>query len=143
MPTRFHPFNVNREGGMRAAAVSANVIEDYKSKRLAAGAANGPVNRELAILRRGFRLGERFGKVSRVPHFDMLAEFKPRSGFLDEAQYRALVEACEAAKQAPWLRAFVEVAGQLSNRRGELLALRVRDVDFLGDSITLEETKKR
>ena len=107
----------------------------------AAGAANGTVNRELAILRRGFRLGERFGKVSRVPHFDMLAESKPRSGFLDEAQYRALVEACVAAKQAPWLRAFVEVAGQLSNRRGELLALNVRDVDFLGDSITLAETK--
>ena len=128
-------------GTMRAAAVSANVIEDYKSKRLAAGASNGTVNRELAILRRGFRLGERFGRVSRIPHFDMLAEAKPRSGFLDEAQYRALVEACAATKHAPWLRVFVEVAGQLSNRRGELLNLRVRNIDFLGDSLTLEETK--
>lgn len=128
-------------GTMRAAAVSANVVEDYKSKRLAAGASNGTVNRELAILRRGFRLGERFGRVSRIPHFDMLAEAKPRSGFLDEAQYRALVEACAATKHAPWLRVFVEVAGQLSNRRGELLNLRVRNIDFLGDSLTLEETK--
>jgi integrase len=128
-------------GTMKASAVSANVIEDYKSARLKAGASNATVNRELAILRRGFRLGERFGKVSRIPHFDMLAESKPRSGFLDEAQYQRLVEACTAAKNAPWLRVFVEVAGQLSNRRGELLTLRVRHVDFLGDSIALEETK--
>jgi integrase len=128
-------------GAMRAAAVTANVVEDYKSKRLKAGASNATVNRELAVLRRGFRLGEHFGKVSRVPHFAMLAESKPRSGFLDESQYTALIEACAAAKHAPWLRGFVEVAGQLSNRRGELLNLRVRHVDFLGESITLEETK--
>ena len=36
---------------------------------------------------------------------------------------------------------FFEVAGQLSNRRTELLNLRVRDIDFTAGDIRFEETK--
>ena len=48
-------------------------------------------------------------------------------GFLSDAQYQALVTACGDAKDAPFLRALVETAAQLANRRSELLGLRVRD----------------
>lgn len=126
-------------GKLRAAQVTPDLVERYKDLRIKEGAENGTINRELAVLRRGFKLGLRLGKVYRVPQFAMLAESKPRSGFLDEKQYKQLSEAC--AKRAPWLLAFFEVAAQLSNRRAELLNLKVRHIDFLAGDIRFEDTK--
>lgn len=126
----------------RAAQVTPDSLEKYKTRRIEEGAENGTINRELAVLRRGFHIGLKRGKVTRIPHFEMLAESKPREGFLEAEQYQRLTEAC--SRRAPWLRAFVEVAGQLSNRRGELLNMRVRDVDFAAGRfgvITLADTK--
>ena len=102
---------------------------------------NVTVNRELALLRRAFHLGEEQGKVTRVPRFSLLKEAKPRDGFLESDQYNKLAEECSKAKNAPWLRAFFETAAQLSNRRSELLDLRVRNIDFARGVFTLRDSK--
>jgi hypothetical protein len=39
-----------------AVKINAEAVEGYKRKRRQAGAANATINRELAMLRRGFRL---------------------------------------------------------------------------------------
>ena len=99
---------------VRAAQVTPDALSKYVDARLVESkmAANGSVNRELALLRRAFNLGEENGKVSRTPKFKMLEESNVRKGFLDEQQYAALADAC--GKKAPWLLAFFEVAAQLA-----------------------------
>jgi integrase len=128
-------------GGRRAASVTAGLIAQYVDKRLAEKAPNATINRELALLRRGFNIGKQRGKVTTVPAFTMLKEPKAREGFLSAEQYQALAAACSAQQDAPWLRGFFETAGQLANRKGELLEMRVRDVDFTRGLFTLPDTK--
>src|SRR6202022_3482737 len=64
-------------------------------------------NRELAALRRMFRLGyhETPPKVSRLPKFQPLKENNVRKGFLEDDQYGKLA----AATSKLWLRALLEI----------------------------------
>jgi hypothetical protein len=60
--------------GMRALDITADRVGAYVDKRQAEGAANATINRELAALKRMFRLGERAGKVVQRPHIALLRE---------------------------------------------------------------------
>lgn len=55
-------------------------------------AAAATVNRELAALKRAFRLAEKAGKVLKRPEVSMLREDNRRKGFFEAVQYRAVVE---------------------------------------------------
>jgi len=85
-----------------AAHVTSDDIEHYKQKRLQEGASNATINRELAVLKRGFHLGMRSTppKVQRIPYFSMLAENNVRLGFVEPAQYDKLATA--TAKRGLW-----------------------------------------
>src|SRR6266404_4754826 len=73
--------------------------------RLADGAANATVNRELSALKRMLRLGEIAGKVTHRPILSLLREHNTRTGFFEEPEFRAVV------KHLPEdLRALFEVA---------------------------------
>lgn len=132
-------------GHMLAAHVTSDDIEHYKQKRLTEGASNATINRELAILKRGFHLGMHSTppKVLRVPHFAMLAENNVRVGFVEPAQYDELVAA--TAKRGLGLRAIFECGFTYGWRKSELLNLRVRQVDLLNGTIMLDvgTTKNR
>jgi hypothetical protein len=55
------------------------------------GGVIGPtVNRNLAMLRRMFRLAQREGKVSTIPYFPMEQESEPRDGFLERPEFEKL-----------------------------------------------------
>jgi hypothetical protein len=54
------------------------------------GAANGTINRSLALLRRMFHIAVKDGKLREIPHFPMLKEASPRKGFLEHAHYQRL-----------------------------------------------------
>jgi integrase len=129
-------------GAMRAADVTSSVINKYVDRRLDEGAANATVNRELAVLKKMFRLAYYKAcpaKVTRVPGFPRLKESKPRSGFLENEQYDRLT----AAVTELWQRALIEVAHTYGWRKQELLDLRARQVDLLARTIRLDpgETK--
>ncbi len=130
-------------GDRKASEVTSNLVARYVDRRLQQKAANATVNRELAALKRMFRLGLYCTppKVNRVPKFPRLAENNVRKGFLEDGQFERIVSYC----QESWFRAIVEVGRTYGWRIGELLSLRVRQVDLLAKVIRLDPgtTKNR
>ena len=126
-------------GGVRALAVSTDKLNSYVARCREEGLANGTINRDLAALRRAFSLALEAGKIQKVPNFPHLKESAPRQGFVDEHEYQKLAR---NAKEL-WLRSLVATAYTFGFRKGELLNLRVRQVDLLDRTIRLNpgETK--
>jgi integrase len=124
--------------------VSTALIDEYVESRRRIGIKNGTINRELTTLAAMFRLGERSTTangqpmIARLPAFpSKLEEGKPRKGFIKDAQFAVLA----SNAKNPWLRAFIECAYSFGFRRGELLGLRKRQIDFMDGWIHLEDTK--
>ena len=127
-------------GKMKATdALASAAIMEYQSLRRTQGAANGTINRELAVLSCAFTLGYE-QTPRRVPeklHFTRLPEPKGRQGFVEEKQYRDLSAKCEET----YMRAMLALAYNFGFRKAELLTLKVSDVDILGGSIRLRTSK--
>jgi integrase len=130
-------------GELRAIGVNSALVAKYVDHRQEEGAANATINRELAALKRLFRLGWRANKVSNVPWFEMLREDNRRTGFLESKQHDALATA--TAKVGLWLRAMFETAYTFGWRKSELLTLKVSQVNLSAGTIRLEPgtTKNR
>ncbi len=124
--------------GLRAANVTTEAVEKYKRERRKDGAAPATVNRELATLRRAFNYGKRSTppKVFSVPYIQMFRENNARQGFIEEAEFARMT--AEARLDGLWMRTFLEVAYSYGWRRGELLGLRVRQVDLRDRTIRLD-----
>jgi hypothetical protein len=85
-------------GGRKLSAITTSALRAFTSQRLEAGAAAGEINRELAIVRRAFRLAVADDKYhGRVPKFPMLQERNVRSGFFDDAMFAAVKAKLPAA----------------------------------------------
>ena len=123
---------------MRVTDVSSGLIARYVDARQQEGAANATINRELAALKRMFRLGQQATppKVLRIPAFPRLKENNARTGFLTDSQRDAL--AAECAKVGLWLRAMFEVGCSYCWRVSEVKNLRVRHVDIGSCTIRLD-----
>lgn len=91
--------------GHLPAARASEELDHYILQRQAAGAANGTINNELAIVRRAYRLGFRKGHVSRIPHIDMLPRSTPREGYYSPQEFKAIL-----ARSEPLLRNILIVA---------------------------------
>jgi integrase len=127
---------------MRAESVTTKDIENYIRDRQAESYANASINRDLAMLRRMYSLATRSTprKVRSIPAFPQrLKEAPPRSGFVVDAQYRALMD----LDMENWLRAFLAIGYKFGMRKQEILDLRVGQVDFAERIIRLNpgETK--
>ena len=90
---------------IRAVDVTTDRITAYVAARQAEKAANATINRELAALKRMFRLGERAGKVAARPYVPMLEERNTRKGFFEADQFRGVLAHLPAT-----LRPVVETA---------------------------------
>ncbi len=112
-------------------------------KRQQEEAANATINRELAALKRMFRLGQQATppKVIRTPKFPKLAENNIRKGFLEDGQYRKLISTARNYGFA----GLVECGRTYGWRISELLNMRVSQVDVSQRVIRLEPgtTKNR
>jgi len=123
-----------------AAHVNSSLIDQYVDHRQQESAENATVNRDLAILKRSLKLGHENGKVNSIPHIRMLAENNVRRGFLESSQHDRL--AAECGKQGGlWLRSMFEVGYSYGWRHSEVLSLRVRQVDIIGGTIRLDDSK--
>lgn len=117
-------------------ATGNKIIVNVKTvvERVEQPPSNGTINFELALLRRAFNIQVEARKLSRdhVPVMPMLEKSKPRQGFLDPAEFDALV-----AKLPEHLRDAVRFLYASGWRKNEAMTLEWRDVDFQNGVIRL------
>jgi integrase len=78
--------------GVHAVEITSDRIASYISWRQEQGAASATINRELAALRRAFRLAQKAGMVAFRPEISTLHEENQPKGFFEADQYRAVLE---------------------------------------------------
>lgn len=126
-------------GGRKAASISSDDLTRFVAKRQNAGAANGEINRELALLRRAFNLGRKAEKIDRQPPFDMLAEDNVREGFFERAEFESVAGHLSADLAAAFR--FAYVTGWRIH--SEVLNLQWRQVDFQARTLRLDAGKTK
>jgi len=123
----------------KAKTVTEDRLTAYVAHRQSQGAKNATINRELACLRRMFRLGARARKVGRRPDFTLLKEHNRRKGFFEPADFNAVLAHLPAD-----IRPIARVAYITGWRiASEILTRQWKDVDFSAGFLRLEpeETK--
>jgi integrase len=122
-------------GGRRLSSLTTAHLRAFTAARLEKGASAGEINRELAIVRRAFRLAVEADRYhGRVPKVPMLQERNVRSGFFDDAMVMAVKAHLPEA-----LRPVVTFAYVTGWRiQSEVLPLEWRHVDRQGGDVRLE-----
>jgi len=123
---------------LRADDLNSDLVQRYCAKREAEGAIGPTINRELAVLKHAFHLAMKCTppKVRSCPGMPMYKESDPRTGFLEDKEYVKLARECD--KVGLWLRALLAVGYNFAFRKGELLSMRVRQIDLANLTIRLE-----
>ena len=121
--------------GMKVPAITSPRIHAYIEARLAEGAENATVNRELAAVKRIFNLGARQTppKVDRVPYIPMLKENNVRKGFFEHVDFIALRDTLPH-----FLKGFVTFGYKTGWRKSEIETLTWSQVDREQGIVRLE-----
>jgi len=117
----------------RAIDITTDTIRQFIQKRQEERAANGTINRSLALLRRMFRLAVQDGKLRDYPYVPMLKEAPPRKGFLEYADFQRLRQ-----ELPEYLRSILTMAYYTGIRLGEILGLRLKNINFLEAEVRLD-----
>jgi integrase len=114
-------------GGYRAVNITTHDVRAYIETRQQAGLANGTINRELAALKRMFRLGAsaRLLSADHIPNIPMLKEAPPRAGFFEAEQFQAVL-----LRLRPEIKPVALFAHETGWRLREILGLERRNVDL-------------
>jgi integrase len=114
-------------GHLRASGLTTKAIKQYIETRQNEGRKNATINRELALLRRAFKLGYQHDPqlVFRLPIIKALKEDNIREGFLEADKYRIILDALTDE-----IKPVFVVAYHLGMRTGELLAIKRSWVDL-------------
>jgi integrase len=125
----------------RMAMILGGDIEAYKAHRLNANAARATVNRELAALRRAYRLALKRGDLLTMPSIELLSEDNARQGFLERHEFDAIVEQLSVDLRPPVRFAYFTGWRFTS----EILSLQLSRVDLTSGTITIApgETKDK
>ena len=122
------------EDDRKAREITSDTLTSYAAHRLEEKAKPSTVNYELAVLRRGFRLAKRAGKVASCPEAPMLHVDNVRKGFFERDQYEAVL-----SHLPEFLRPVAAVAYITGWRtKSELLTRQWRHVDFANGWLRLE-----
>jgi hypothetical protein len=130
-------FDTRRAALLTSADVTAYVVArqtETADDGMVRAAANATINRELAALKRAYRLALKAERIGRVPYIPMLQERNVRQGFFDRPQFEAV-----RSRLAPELRGLV-TAAYITGWRvpSELQTLPWHGVDFKANTIRLE-----
>jgi len=125
---------------LRATEFETAHAKKYINKRASKNASNATINRELAILKRAFRLAAQSDPplVGHIPYIPTLKENNVRTGFIEDDQYLALRH-----ELPDYLRLLLVIAYHTGVRKGELLKIGKAQVDLKAAQIRLNpgETK--
>jgi integrase len=130
----------------RALDITAERIQRYTEYRLAAGVQPATVNRELAALRRMFRLGVKQGKVLSCPTIELLSERdNVREGFMEPAEFEFVATALPSYLVDPARYAYVAGwrKGEVSSLEWSDLTLERRDGEIVGGVIRLRRAHSK
>ncbi|MGZ9204728.1 MAG: tyrosine-type recombinase/integrase, partial [Nitrospira sp.] len=129
-------------GRFRACRIASEEIRSYIVRRQSEGMANGTINRELAALKRMFRLASQQTPplVISTPHIAHLQENNVRQGFFTEDEYKVLRAALPDHVKVPLI-----IAYWTGMRAGEIVMLQWEQIDLERGLIRLEPgtTKNR
>jgi integrase len=128
---------LERFGGRRADSIATREVKEWRDELLE-GHTPATVNRHLTILRAVLRMAVRDKRIDSgaLPEIEPFEENNERTRWLnDEEEARLMAAAPE------YLRPALLVDIHTGLRRGELLNLRWDDIDFLGQSIRVRESK--
>src|SRR6185312_11826691 len=127
-------------GRSLAADVTSKEIGSYIDLRQSQKAADGSINRELAVLNRAYVLAmeETPPLLHKKPKIKKLDEDNVREGFLEYPQYRAMIA------ELPEHQKLILVIGyHLGLRRGEILKLKWTQVDWLENLLILQKRQTK
>jgi len=123
--------------GIRASEITSQRVQDYISHRLKDSISNATINRELAALKRMFRLASQqtppLVLVTSIPHIPHLREDNVRTGFFTEEEYKVL-----RAALPDHLKVTFIIAYWTGMRAGEILGLQWDQVDLEAGLLRLE-----
>jgi integrase len=121
-------------GDYLAVDITSDRLTRYVKWRQEEGAAAATINRELAALRRAFRLAARAGKVALRPEITLLREDNRRKGFFESDQYSSLLQHIP-----DYLKPVIQTAYVTGWRiRSEILTRQKHHVDLDAGWIRLE-----
>lgn len=122
-------------GRFRACRLTSEHIRSYIARRQSEGMANGTINRELAALKRMFRLGSQQTPplVITTPHIPHLQENNVRQGFFTEDEYKLLRAALPDHAKMPLI-----IGYWTGMRAGEIVMLRWEQIDLERGLLRLE-----
>jgi integrase len=127
--------------GMKAVEITVARIETYKGDQKDEGYANATINRDLAALKRAFRLGHRTGVVAQVPPITMLTEDNVRKGFFEPQDFKKFL-GCLSDELRPLYRVAYITGWRVQS---ELLTRQWQHVDFTLGKLRIDpgETKNK
>jgi integrase len=126
--------------GWRAMDLTTSDVKRYIAQRQDDGVSCASINRELAALRRMFNLAVQAEKLPSKPYIPLLDEDNIRTGFLNAEAFSSVLKHLPAYLQP------IATFGYLTGwRKGEILTLTWRQVDFETGAVRLEPgtTKNR
>src|SRR5262249_47707487 len=123
-------------GAMRAAEVTAAIIDRYIAARVAAKKSNATVNRETAILATAFKFALRRGKLTTAPLIRKLPETTVRRVFYEKIEFEGVVSAAPE-----YLRDALKFFYATGWRKQEVVGLQWNMANLAAGSITLPTSK--
>lgn len=122
--------------GYRIGEITTTQIRTYVAGRKKSGAQPATINRELAIIRRAFKLAHRAGHILTIPHVELLDESRNvRQGIIEPHDFAKVLtamtpEAYAAAAETAFITGW--------RLRSEVLTLQWAQVDLSGGTLRID-----
>lgn len=122
-----------RFGCYRAVDITADHVMRYLVDRRTAGASDSSLQKETAALKRMFVLALKAKQLVERPYIPTITPNNTREGFFEAGEFRAVLAHLPDA-----VRPVVQFAYLTGWRKGEILSLQWRQVDFEGGVVRLD-----